>query len=71
MFNYNYIGEKHTAIDDLPKSFPKDQRGDVKKTVKKLIKEGLVVRKVTGYGQHCSLNHDRVDEIIELIDDEG
>ena len=67
MFNYGYIGEKHTAIDDLPRSFPKDQRGDVKKTVKKLIKEGLVIPKKTGYGEHCSLNHLRIDEIMKLI----
>ena len=69
MYNYNFIGKKHTSIDDLPKSFPKHERGDVKKTVKKLIKDGLVLPKPTGYGQHCSLNHNRIDEIEELIGD--
>lgn len=67
MFYYGYIGSKHTSIDNLQKSFPKHQRGDVKKALKGLIKAGLVIPKSTGYGQHCSLNSQRINEIEKLI----
>lgn len=49
------------------KAFPKHQRGDVKKALKGLIKAGLVIPKSTGYGQHCSLNSQRINEIEKLI----
>jgi len=34
------IGASHTAIENIPKGFPKHLRGDVRKIAEKLIKEG-------------------------------
>lgn len=68
MYFYGYIGGKHTSIDNLQKSFPKHERGNIKELVKDLIKTGLIIPKSTGYGQHCSLNKERIKEIEELIE---
>lgn len=69
MYFYGYIGGKHTSIDNLQKSFPKHERGNVKGAVKTLIKANLIIPKSTGYGQHCSLNPRMIDEIEKLIEE--
>lgn len=69
MYFYGYIGGKHTSIDNLQKSFPKHERGNVKGAVKALIKANLIIPKSTGYGQHCSLNPRMIDEIEKLIEE--
>lgn len=68
MYFYGYIGGRHTSVDNLQKSFPKHERGDVKDAVKTLIKANLVILKSTGYGQHCSLNPRMIDEIERLVE---
>ena len=68
MYYYGYIGGRHTSIDNLQKSFAKHDRGDVKNSVKKLIKADLIIPKTTSYGIQCSLNHYRIDEIEKLIE---
>ena len=68
MFMYQYIGARHTSIDNLQKSFGKHEKGKVKKTVEKLIKAGYIVKKKTGYGMHCSLNKNLIPEIERLIE---
>lgn len=69
MYLYGYIGGKHTSIDNLQKSFPKHERGNVKDVVKILIKANLIIPKSTGYGQHCSLNPKMIDEIEKMIEE--
>ena len=69
MYFYGYIGGKHTSVDNLQKSFPKHERGDVKEAVKVLIKTNLIIPKSTGYGQHCSLNPRMIDEIEKMVEE--
>ena len=69
MYFYGYIGGKHTSVDNLQKSFPKHERGNVKEAVKVLIKANLIIPKSTGYGQHCSLNPRMIDEIEKMIEE--
>jgi len=68
MYHYGYIGGRHTSIDNLQKSFAKHDRGEVKNSVKELIKVGYITPKSTGHGQHCSLNPYMIKEIEELIE---
>jgi len=68
MYFYEYIGGRHTSIDNLQKSFATHERGNVKKIVKKLIKAGYIVPKSTGSGLHCSLNMNLINEIEKLIE---
>ncbi|MGD6808160.1 MAG: hypothetical protein ACQCN3_00515 [Candidatus Bathyarchaeia archaeon] len=66
LLNKHIIGEKHTNEDNAVKCLPKHLRGDGKKALKKLLKDGLVVGKRTEYGFEVSLNPRRLQEIIEL-----
>lgn len=63
------IGGRHTSVDHVPKGFPRDKAGDVKKTLKKLHTKGFVIFKPTNYGMQVSLNPSRVEEIEEIIRD--
>lgn len=67
MLDYNFIGEKHTSVDNIPKGFAKHERGDVKKALKKLIREGYVLPKTTSYGMEVSLNPYIIAEIRRII----
>lgn len=70
MYLHNFIGEKHTSADNIPKGFPKDQRGEIKKALKKLIRNGYVTPKITSYGTEVSLNPRKIMEIRQLISEE-
>jgi hypothetical protein len=67
MFDYGYIGAKHTSADNIPKGFPKHERGEVKEALKKLVKKGLVNSHPTSYGMEVSLNSARIGEIRALL----
>ncbi len=67
MFSHGYIGGRHTSLDNLPKGFPSHIRKEVKKIARKLIKEGLLLRKPTHCGEQVSLNPERIDEIRKEI----
>jgi uncharacterized NAD(P)/FAD-binding protein YdhS len=67
MLDYRFIGKKHTSADNVPKGFAKHERGDVKKALKNLIREGYVVAKITSYGLEVSLNPRRLAEICNLV----
>lgn len=62
-----YWGGRYTSFDNLPKGFPKHLSKDVKKVAKELIKEGLLLRKPTGYGMEVSLNPKKHKEIVNII----
>jgi hypothetical protein len=66
LLNKRIIGEKHTAADNAVKCLPKDIRGDGKKALKKLIRDGYILPKTTSYGLEVSLNPRRIQEIIAL-----
>ena len=68
MYFYRHIGGKHTSIDNLQKSFPKHERGNVSGAIKVLVKSNLVILKSTGYGKHCSLNPKMIYEVEKLIE---
>ena len=67
MYAHVFIGEKHTSADNVPKSFPKHMRGEVKKALKSLIRQEYVLPKITSYGLEVSLNPRRIEEIRQLI----
>ena len=62
-------GECHTSFDDLPKSFRKDLRGNVKDIAEDLIKECILSSHPTSYGTQVSLNPKRKAEIDKIIKD--
>lgn len=58
----------HTSVDNLPKGFPPDIKGNVKELVKELIKEGILFVKPTSYGLEVSINSEKREKIMYYID---
>jgi hypothetical protein len=69
LYRHRFIGEKHTSEDNIPKSLPKHLRGEAKKALKNLIKQGYVTPKITSYGLEVSLNPKRIEEIRQIIEE--
>lgn len=61
------IGGVHTPFDTLRRGFPSHLGKDIKKISEELIKEGLILKKITNYGLHVTLNKERIKEIEEFI----
>jgi len=68
LFWMKKIGASHTAFDNLPKSFPRDLWGDVKKIGKELIRRNYLLAGKHNYGLGISLNPKRLSEIVEIIE---
>jgi len=66
MYTHNFIGERHTSADNIPKGFPKHQRGEIKKALKNTC-QGYLIPKVTSYGMEVSLNPWRIAEIRQFL----
>ena len=62
-----YIGRRHTAIENLPKGLKPKQVHYADKAIKYLFKEKLLVQKPTGYGKHVSLNHKQIRKIEAML----
>jgi hypothetical protein len=67
LFEKRIIGEKHTSEDNAQKCLPKNLRGEAKKALKMLIREGYVLPKPTSYGVEVSLNPHRIVEIRGIL----
>ena len=68
LFRHRMIGAKHTAIEHLAKGLPKHAIGDAKDAVKELIKKDLILQKPRSYGMQVSLNQEKIDEILKMIE---
>lgn len=44
LLSHGYVGRKHTPEDNIPKGFPKHMYEEVRKALKNLVREGLVLR---------------------------
>jgi len=69
LYKLRYVGGRHTSEDNVIKGFPKHAKGDLKKALKALIKEGYVVPKPTSYGLEVSLNPRMIGDIRKLLED--
>ena len=58
----------HTAIENLQKGFPKDLTGRIKKVVKELKKEGILIPKKTSYVEQISINLDKKETVMDYIE---
>jgi len=67
MYKLRYIGGRHTSEDNVVKGFPKHERGNLKKALKKLIREGYIIPKPTSYGLEVSLNPRMIEEIRKIL----
>jgi hypothetical protein len=67
MFYARLIGERHTSEDNIPKGFPKHERGDVRKALKNLKHQGYVTTKTTSYGMEVPLAPSRIAEVRRIL----
>ncbi len=68
LYRRRVIGGKHTAFEHIMSGIPSHLAGDAKKTAEDLIKENFILAKRTSYGLQISLNPDRLEEIIKIIE---
>jgi hypothetical protein len=66
-FYARFIGEHHTSEDNIPKGFPKHERGDVRKALKNLKRQGYFIPKITSYGMEISLALSRITEVRRIL----
>ncbi|MBI5051392.1 hypothetical protein HZC08_01400 [Candidatus Micrarchaeota archaeon] len=59
---------KHTNFDNIPKGTPAHIRNKVKEIAEEINNEGFLVKKPTGYGLKISLNYDKNEEILSIIE---
>jgi hypothetical protein len=69
LLRHGYIGGRHTALENLPKGFPRHAYGEVMETVETLKRQGLIILKPTSYGTQVSLDPHRMVEIEKIIND--
>jgi hypothetical protein len=62
------IGAKHTSETNAIKCLPKAIRGDAKKALKNLEKQGYVISHPTSYEWQISLNPQKLWEIKQIIE---
>ncbi len=57
----------HTSLDNIPKGFPSNLAGKVKKEANELIKEKILFIKPTSYGKEISINTEKKEKIMYYI----
>jgi len=62
-----WIGGRHTDVKNIRKGVPPNFYVQIDDLVKELIKEGIIILKVTEYGKHVSLNPRLMKEINEFV----
>ncbi|MEM2873048.1 MAG: hypothetical protein QXD82_02630 [Nitrososphaerales archaeon] len=67
LYRRGKIGASHTSIESVVRGLPKHMRGNAKKVVRQLIKDGWIVQHPTSYGMQIALNLPRVQEVRQLI----
>ena len=70
MLRHEYIGERHTSVDNLPKGFPKSERGSVKKVVQQMAREGYFIVRPKPDSIHVSLDPRILPQVKREIESE-
>lgn len=65
-----YVGGRHTSINNLPKGFPKSDRGQVKSVADRMIKEGYFILHKKPDSLHVSLNPSIIASVKKEIKSE-
>ena len=69
LFSKGCFGNGHLLLIRLQKGVSKEDAGFVKDVVKQLIKEGIVMAKVTKHGTSVYLNMAKLPEIEKIINE--
>ena len=66
----NCYGQKQILLENVAK-FLKEEKHQAEQVLKKLIAQGLVLSKKKHYGTHVWLNSERLEEIRQMVSEEG
>lgn len=66
LLKHRKVGQNHTSIDNIVKSFPPRNHKNVKKVRNQLIRDHFINCKPTGYGKQCSINSEKIEDIISM-----
>jgi hypothetical protein len=61
------INERHTSVVHLKKGIPQKYQNSIDKAIKELFKNGYLVIKKTGHGDHVSLNKNMIPQIEQIL----
>jgi hypothetical protein len=67
MYRNRVVGAKHISLEDLRTGCPSHERGNIEKSLKKLVKENLVLQHPTSYGMQYALNPYRLQDIMKIL----
>lgn len=67
MYRNRIIGARHISLEDLRTGCPSHERGNIEKSLKKLVKENLVLQHPTSYGMQYALNPAKIDQIMKIL----
>jgi len=67
LFNHGYIGARHTDETSAIRGFPKHDRGKIKKELKKLVKNNLIIEYPSVGQTHVSLNPTKITAIKSIL----
>ena len=70
MLRHEYIGGRHTSIDNLPKGFPKSERDRVSQMAKKMLKDGYFIVRSKRDSVHISLDPKILSQVKQEIESE-
>ena len=70
LYRQRVWAHKHTNIHNLPKGLSNELRNskEIKKAIKELLNEQILLSKPTHYGLEVSLNSKKIREIEELAE---
>lgn len=68
MLRLEYIGGRHTSINNLPKGFPKSERGRVAQIAEKMLKEGFFIVRPKRDSLHVSLDPSILPQVKREIE---
>ena len=67
MLSHGYVNERHTPIENARKGFKSNERKEVKKAMKELIRDDKIVRiKKTGHGADVFIDSERVKDVVNM-----
>lgn len=67
MLSHGYVNERHTPIENARKGFKSNERKEVKKAMKELIKDDKIIRiKKTGHGVDVFIESQKVKDVINM-----
>lgn len=68
LVRFGKFEHSHTAIEHLQRGFPKEKVGIVKEMINELKREGILLVKLTHYGEQVSINLEKKEQVMKYVE---